>query len=1165
MKPLNELTRVLLIAIFLGAFTNVNSQDTTSVQTFTFGDITKRRDVFEFPDSTNEWRKILMYKTLKCDNATTQDQFPCGEWDYLTYTFVYDHTGEIDSNESSHPLRLSGGLDLDTSYSHGTEMIDLYQRVETSVQTDSFNLSNYTALQASSLTNSTEDFLPAASNSSRYQMLWSSSTWTLPSDTLDRIGFPFNGLGSQLTDLTIRMKQSSLSIIDEFQEGGFTTVYAKNTTFDSSNLVGGYYYIDLIEPFAFDSSSGVLVDVSFTNYSTGTSYDSPYSIAQDSNTVYSHGNDAYVEFDNANRYEIPLSEIDFEDEITISFWAYGDENVLPVNTSAFEASDINENRVLNAHLPWSNGTVYWDAGEGSGYDRINKASSVSVYASKWTHWAFTKNTNDGTMKIYLDGNLWHSGTDKNRSIGLIKKIIIGTNRNAANAWPGKMDEFRIWKKELSSANIQEWLYKDLTSSHPDYADLVVYLKFDDGYPVQNEITGGPAVYSHGSPQLRSYRGKDLFKNQHRTTIAPNLSLLLSNGFVSTTSTTDTVMDTVAQAPYSIVDYSVVGNMVLPTSASYPSRVESSYVYDPNGVAIDSTSYSSTQTWINSDLTFYYPPFDVIDRYEIGRFITPYGINLSLGPNGFTWVYDVTDYAHLLIDSVDLSSGNQQELIDLRFEFIEGTPPADIVAFDRPWGQSRSYRYNQMDDDIVLDPMTVDVHPDAAFHSVITRLTGHGHNSNTGSYPHCCEWWDNTHYLYVDGTKSAEWEIWQEHDCGANPVFPQGGTWPGAREGWCPGDLVKDNKFNITDQVSGTDFELDYRIDPVPSQNQGMGNGNYVHALHSLQYADPHYELDAEIYDVIRPNNRQYYSRLNPVCSAPTVIIRNNGSAPITRLKIQYQVVGGNVWEYQWFGYLEFLGTEEVVLPFENGAFYAGDGSNQFIATVSSPNDLPDEYAANDSYTTEFELPELTNGKIILQFKTNNYKNENNLKVYDANENVIFSRIGSQLVANTTYWDTLDLDSGCYRLEVTDANDDGLSYWANPNQGSGFLRLWTQTGAILENFESEFGHKIDYAFTVDSLSYEGYEPTGLEEVVTELGSMKVYPNPNDGSFYLEMLNFNGSHELEIRNLTGQIVHSEKLNIKSGYARRYNLNLPVGVYTISLQSDSGASSQKMVVGQ
>lgn len=1106
-----------------------------------------------------------MYKTLKCDNATTQDQYPCGEWDYLTYSFVYDHTGVLDSNESNHPLRLSGGLDLDTSYSHSAPMIDFYQREQTTLEPDSFDISNYTQIETGFLVNSTEHFLPAENNSSRYQMLWSASSTNLPSDTLDRIGFAFNSLGSSLTDLTIRMKQSSLSVIDEFQEGGFTTVYGENTVFDSNNYYGDYYYVDLTEPFAFDSNSGILIDVSFSNYSTGVNYDSPQMNAQDSNTVYSNGNDAYVEFDAGKRYEVPLNDVEFDDEITISFWSYGDENILPVNTSVFEASDINENRVLNVHLPWSNGTVYWDAGEGSGYDRINKASSASVFAGTWTHWAFTKNTNDGTMKIYLNGNLWHTGTDKNRSLGLIKKMLIGTNRNAANPWPGKLDEFRVWKKELSASNIQEWMYKDVTSSHPDYSDLVVYLQFDDGYPVQNEVSGGPTVYSHGSPQLFPFKGKDLFRNQERSNKVPDMSLLFSNGFVPTTEMTDTVLDTVAQAPYSIVEYSVIGNMVLPTSATYPSRVGSSYTYGINGNAIDSTTYSSTQTWTNSDLTFYYPAYEVIDRYEIGRFITPYGINLSLGPNGFTWVYDVTDYAHLLVDSVDLSSGNQQELIDLRFEFIEGTPPADIVSFERPWGQSSSYRFWQMDDDVVLDPATIDVHPDAEFHSVITRLTGHGHNSNTGSYPHCCEWWDNTHYLYVDGTKSAEWQIWQEHDCGANPVFPQGGTWPGAREGWCPGDLVKDNKFDITSEVSGSDFELDYRISPVPSQNEGMGNGNYVVAMHMLQYGQPHFAYDAEVYDVIRPNNRQYYSRLNPVCNAPTVIIRNNGSEPITRLKIHYHVAGGNVWEYQWFGYLEFLGTEEVVLPFENGAFYAGDGSNKFIVSVSAPNDMPDEYADNDTYVTDFELPELTNGKIIIQFKTNNYKNENNLKIYDAGNNVVLSRIGSQLDANTTYWDTLDLDSGCYRLELTDQNDDGLSYWGNPNQGSGFLRLWTEQGAILENFESEFGHKIDYAFTVDSLSYEGYEPTGLEEVVTEEGTMTLYPNPNDGSFYLELLNYIGSHDLIVRNLTGQVVHSEKLNIKSGLAKRFDLDLPVGVYTITLSDAKNLSSVKMIVGQ
>ena len=32
-----------------------------------------------------------MYYTLKCDAATTQDNYPCGEWDYTTYTRLYDH------------------------------------------------------------------------------------------------------------------------------------------------------------------------------------------------------------------------------------------------------------------------------------------------------------------------------------------------------------------------------------------------------------------------------------------------------------------------------------------------------------------------------------------------------------------------------------------------------------------------------------------------------------------------------------------------------------------------------------------------------------------------------------------------------------------------------------------------------------------------------------------------------------------------------------------------------------------------------------------------------------------------------------------------------------------------------------------------------------------
>ena len=41
------------------------------------------------------------------------------------------------------------------------------------------------------------------------------------------------------------------------------------------------------------------------------------------------------------------------------------------------------------------------------------------------HWAFTKNTATGSMKIYKNGAQWHSGTGLNRSIGEIDRFVIG--------------------------------------------------------------------------------------------------------------------------------------------------------------------------------------------------------------------------------------------------------------------------------------------------------------------------------------------------------------------------------------------------------------------------------------------------------------------------------------------------------------------------------------------------------------------------------------------------------------------------------------------------------------------------------------------------------------------------------------------------------------------
>ena len=86
--------RSIIIALVLLSFApgEAYSQDTVFVQTFTFSDITKRRGFYVFPPETGEYRKVLMYHTLKCDEATTQDNFPCGEWDYIAFTNVYEFT-----------------------------------------------------------------------------------------------------------------------------------------------------------------------------------------------------------------------------------------------------------------------------------------------------------------------------------------------------------------------------------------------------------------------------------------------------------------------------------------------------------------------------------------------------------------------------------------------------------------------------------------------------------------------------------------------------------------------------------------------------------------------------------------------------------------------------------------------------------------------------------------------------------------------------------------------------------------------------------------------------------------------------------------------------------------------------------------------------------------
>ncbi|MGJ8650350.1 MAG: LamG-like jellyroll fold domain-containing protein [Opitutaceae bacterium] len=151
------------------------------------------------------------------------------------------------------------------------------------------------------------------------------------------------------------------------------------------------------------------------------------------------------------------------DQITISLWAYGDSS-LPTVSSIIYAVNSSGNRVLNVHLPYSNGTIFWDAGD-SGFDRISKAAVAAEYEGSWAHWVFTKNANTGVMNIYRNGTLWHSGTGNTKTMTGITAATIGSNISSAY-YTGNIDEVQLYDIELDATEVAN-LYASYPSN-PTY-------------------------------------------------------------------------------------------------------------------------------------------------------------------------------------------------------------------------------------------------------------------------------------------------------------------------------------------------------------------------------------------------------------------------------------------------------------------------------------------------------------------------------------------------------------------------------------------------------------------------------------------------------------------------------------------------------------------------
>lgn len=102
-------------------------------------------------------------------------------------------------------------------------------------------------------------------------------------------------------------------------------------------------------------------------------------------------------------------------------------------------------------------------------------------------------------------------------------------------------------------------------------------------------------------------------------------------------------------------------------------------------------------------------------------------------------------------------------------------------------------------------------------------------------------------------------------------------------------------------------------------------------------------------------------------------------------------------------------------------------------------------------------------KITLTYKTNNDASRNKVSITELlTGDKIYER--TLLENNKEYNESLELSRTNYQLLFTDSDCDGLSWWANREQGNGYVYIYNEDKTILlDAFEPDFGCKIDYEF------------------------------------------------------------------------------------------------------
>jgi hypothetical protein len=142
-----------------------------------------------------------------------------------------------------------------------------------------------------------------------------------------------------------------------------------------------------------------------------------------------------------------------------------------------------------------------------------------------------------------------------------------------------------------------------------------------------------------------------------------------------------------------------------------------------------------------------------------------------------------------------------------------------------------------------------------------------------------------------------------------------------------------------------------------------------------------------------------------------------------------------------------------------------------------------------------------------------------------------------LKPDTIYNDTIHLPAGQYHCILTDTTGDGLEFWAEPDQGNGYLRLLDLNGRLLHPFQSDCGNGEMVAFKAVT--------DFVRDTSARLNAFSLYPRRVKDKTELEVVSDRQAAMTVIITVDGKVVERHEYGkILSGTFVFYLGYLPKG---------------------